>query len=97
MAGSIPLPMWASRVAQLESACDAGDPGSIPGSGRSTGEGKGYPLQYSWPSLVAQQESVCSVGDLGSISGLEKSPGEGKVYPLQCSGPENIYETEGDS
>ena len=30
-----------------ESACDAGDPGSIPGSGRSPGEGIGYPLQYS--------------------------------------------------
>ena len=28
-------------------ACNAGDPGSIPGSGRSPGEGKGYPLQYS--------------------------------------------------
>ena len=26
----------------------------IPGSGRSPGEGKGYPLQYSWVSLVAQ-------------------------------------------
>ena len=37
-----------------ESACTAGDPGSIPGSGRSTGEGIGYPLQYSWASLVAQ-------------------------------------------
>ena len=37
-----------------ESACYAGDPGSIPGSGRSTGEGIGYPLQYSWASLVAQ-------------------------------------------
>ena len=30
-----------------ESAWNAGDPGSIPGSGRSAGEGKGYPLQYS--------------------------------------------------
>ena len=30
-----------------ESACNAGDPGSIPGSGRSPGEGKGYPFQYS--------------------------------------------------
>ena len=30
-----------------ESACNAGDPSSIPGSGRSPGEGKGYPLQYS--------------------------------------------------
>ena len=36
-----------------ESACNAGDPGSIPGSGRSTEEGIGYPLQYSWASLVA--------------------------------------------
>ena len=30
-----------------ESACNAGDPDSIPGLGRSPGEGKGYPLQYS--------------------------------------------------
>ena len=30
-----------------ESACNAGDPGLIPGLGRSAGEGKGYPLQYS--------------------------------------------------
>ena len=37
-----------------ESAGNAGDPGSIPGSGRSPGEGIGYPLQYSWASLVAQ-------------------------------------------
>ena len=29
-----------------ESACNAGDPGSIPGLGRSSGEGNGYPLQY---------------------------------------------------
>ena len=36
------------------SAWNAGDPGSIPGSGRSAGEGIGYPLQYSWASLVAQ-------------------------------------------
>ena len=31
-----------------ESACNAGDPGLIPGSGRSPGEGNGNPLQYSW-------------------------------------------------
>ena len=37
-----------------ESTCNAGDPGLIPGSGRSAGEGIGYPLQYSWVSLVAQ-------------------------------------------
>ena len=37
-----------------ESTCNAGDPGLIPGSGRSAGEGIGYPLQDSWASLVAQ-------------------------------------------
>ena len=37
-----------------ESACNAGDPGSIPGSARSAGEAISYPLQYSWASLVAQ-------------------------------------------
>ena len=37
-----------------ESTCNAGDPGSIPGSGRSAGEGIHYPLQYCWASLVAQ-------------------------------------------
>jgi len=37
-----------------ESACNASDPGSVLGSGRSPGEGIGYPLQYSWTSLVAQ-------------------------------------------
>ena len=42
------------RSVEKESACNAGDPGSVPGSGRSPGEGIGYPLQYSWASLVAQ-------------------------------------------
>ena len=35
------------RSVGKETACNAGDPGLIPGSGRSLGEGKGYPLQYS--------------------------------------------------
>ena len=37
-----------------ESGCNAGDPSSIPGSGKAAGEGIGYPLQHSWASLVAQ-------------------------------------------
>ena len=40
--------------ADKESNCTAGDPGSIPGSGSSPGEGIGYPLQYSRASVVAQ-------------------------------------------
>ena len=41
---SLGLPRWLSGK---ESACNARDPGSIPGSGRSPGEGNGNPLQYS--------------------------------------------------
>ena len=37
-----------------EPTCNAGDLNSIPGLGRSPGEGTGYTLQYSWASLVAQ-------------------------------------------
>ena len=70
-----------------ESACNAGNPSSIPGLGRSAGEGIGYPLQYSQASLVAQL--VRNSEDMGLIPGLGRSPGEGKGYPLQYSGLEN--------
>ena len=65
-----------------ESTSNVGGPGSIPGLGRSTGEGIGSPLQYSWASLVAQLvESTFTAGDLGLIPGLGRSSGEGKGYP----------------
>ena len=38
---------YLSGSASKESSCNAGDLGSIPGLGRSPGEGKGYPIQYS--------------------------------------------------
>ena len=74
-----------------ESTCNAGDPSLIPGLGRFTGEGIGYPLQYFWTFLVAQliKESTCNMGDLGVIPGLGRSLGEGKGYPLQYSGLQN--------
>ena len=46
--------MFFDSSAGEESACKAGDPSSIPGLGRSSGEEIGYPLQYSWAFLVAQ-------------------------------------------
>ena len=46
------------RSAGKESACNVGDLGSIPGLGRSPGEGKGYPLQYSGYSIPL---SLCIV------------------------------------
>ena len=66
-----------------ESACNAGDLGSIPGLGRSPG----------FPYGSAGKESACNVGDLGLISGLGRSPGEGKGYPLQYSGLENSMDS----
>ena len=41
-----------------ESACNAGHPGSIPGSGRSPGKRNGNPLQYSCPAAAQDRKSV---------------------------------------
>ena len=60
-----------------ESTCNAGDPGSIPGSGRSPGEGRDCPLQYSWASLVAQ---------------LVKNPPAMQETPVQFLGQEDPQE-----
>ena len=46
--------LYLGGSAGKESACNGGDPGSIPGSGTSPGEGRGYPVQCCWASLVAQ-------------------------------------------
>ena len=74
-----------------ESTCNAGDHSSIPGSGRSSREGIGYPPQYSWASLVAQMaKNPPAMRETWVRSlGWEDSPGEGKGYPLQYSGLEN--------
>ena len=64
-----------------EPACNAGEPGSIPRSGRSPGEGKGYSPQHSWASLVAQLEKNTPamqetlVRSLGWEDPLEKHSG----------------------
>ena len=58
-----------------ESACNEGDPSWFPGSGRSPGEGIGYPLQYSWASRGSvSKESAHNAGDLGLTPGLGRSP-----------------------
>ena len=66
-----------------ESTCNAGDPGSIPGLGRSAEEGIGYPLQYSLASLVA--EMVKNLPAKCWEDPLEKGTG----YPLRYFGLEN--------
>ena len=64
-----------------ESICNAGDPSSIPGSGRSTGEEIGYPLQYSWASLVAQLGKNLPVMQEAWVQSLswEDPPEKGKT------------------
>ena len=54
-----------------ESACNVGDLGSIPGLGRSPGEGNNYPLQYSWgfPGGSGGKESPGNARDPSSIPG----------------------------
>ena len=80
-----------SSSAGKESAFNEGNPGSIPELGRSPGEGKGYPLQYSWVSPVAQLVKnpptlwETWVQSLGWEDPLE----EGTGYPLHYDGLEN--------
>ena len=47
---------FSGSSAGKESTCNAGDPGSIPGSGKTPGKGIGYPFQYSWAFPVVQLE-----------------------------------------
>ena len=77
--------------AAKESTCKAGDPGLIPGSGRSPGERIGFPL-LGFPGGSVSKESACNAGDLGSIPGLGRSPGEWPNNPLQYSCRENPRE-----
>ena len=90
------------------SAYNAGDPGSIPGSGRSLKKGmvthssilstphspppKKSPKDF--PGGSDGKASVYNVGDPGSIPGLERSPGEGNGNPLQYYCLENPWTEE---
>ena len=63
-----------------EFACNVGDLSSIPGLGRSPGEGERLPTPVflGFPGGSAGRECSCNVEDLSSIPGLGRSPGEGK-------------------
>ena len=74
--GDCPWPRNWTRVSCSEaSACNAGDLGSIPGLGRSPGEGNGNPLQYSclenphgWRSLVGYSPWGCKESDWSDLA-----------------------------
>ena len=66
--------VFVSSSAGKESVCNAGDPGLIPGSGRSTGDRIGYPLQYFVARLVKNLPAMWEtwVGSLGWEDPLKK-------------------------
>ena len=74
-----------------ESACNAGDPSSIPGLGRSDAEGIRLPTPVflGSPGGSPGKESACNAGDLDLIPGLGRSPEKANRYPLHYSGLEN--------
>ena len=78
--------------ASKESFCTAEDPGSIPGLGRSPGEGIGYSIQYSCASLVAQMvKNLPAKWEKSLIPGSRSSPGEEHGNSLQYSCLENPH------
>ena len=80
-----------SLITQLVKNSPAGNPSSIPGSGKIPWRRDKLPTPVFFSLLCdsAGKEFAHKVGDLGSIPGLGRSLGEGKSYPLQFSGLEN--------
>ena len=78
-----------------ESACNAGDPGSVPGSGRSSGEGVGYPLQYSYASLWLSWYRICpQCGRPGFYPWVGKISWRKEWLPTPVFLPGKSYEQE---
>ena len=92
-------------LAGKESACNAGDSGSIPELGRCPGDRIGYPLQYSWASLVAggldgkESESRSVISNSLRLHGLYSpwnSPGQNSGVG-SCSLLQGIFPTQGSN
>ena len=73
----------------VKNACNAGEPRSIPGSGRSPGEGIGYPFQYSWASFVAQPVKNPSAMQKTWVQSLSWEDPLGKRKATDSKGLEN--------
>ena len=67
-----------------ESACNAGDPGSIPGLGKSSGGGIAYPFQYSWASLMAQMVKSPPAMQETWVGSLGWEGGHGNTLQYSC-------------
>ena len=92
-----------------ESACNAGDPSSIPESGRSPGEGEDLTAVFlGFCSSLDGKESACNAGDLGLIPGLEDPLEKGTAthssilvwripWTEQPGGPQSMGHKESDT
>ena len=69
MANYVPPPSFPGDSDRKESACNVGDLGSVPGLGRSLGEGNVYPLQYS-----CLENSMDRGACQATVHGVTKSP-----------------------
>ena len=80
-----------------ETTCNAGDPGSIPGSGRFPWRRDRLPspVLLGFPCRSVGKKSTYNAGDLGSIPGLGRAPGEGNGNLLQYSSLENPMDRGG--
>ena len=76
-----------------ESTFNAGDPGSIPESGKSPGGGIGYPLHYSWASLVVAQlvKNQPAMQETGFDPWIGKIPWRREQLPTPVFWPEEIH------
>ena len=82
----------ADDICGKESTCNAGDPSSIFGSGRSAGERIGYPLQFSWASLVAQLvKNLLQCWRPGLDSWVGKIPWRGERLPTSVFWPRELH------
>ena len=88
-------PIWGFSDSSVgkESTFNAGDPGSIPGSGRSAGEGIGYPLHCSWASPVAHlvKKIHLHCGRPGFDPWVGKIPWRGKRLPPLVFWPREFH------
>ena len=100
---------WDSLVPQTvkASACNAGDPGSIPGSGKSPGEGNGNPLQYSclenstdggawWATAHEVTKSQTRLSDFASLISCSLIS-SGVICVVPGVSPSSLPETEQSS
>ena len=82
---------FSGSSAGKESTCNAEDPSSISGLGRSTGKGIGYRLQYSWAFLMAQLKNLPAMWETLVRSLCVEDPCRRERLPTPMFWPEEFH------